>query len=301
MFDPLKQREIKNSFITEPESNFEKEQFYNAVKKAKEYIISGDIFQVVLSQCFSFKTSLDPFSIYRALRTINPSPYMFYLKFADEVIIGSSPETMVKVENRKATLKPIAGTRPRGETVEEDLKLEKELLNDEKELAEHTMLVDLGRNDLGRVCQEGTVKIEKQMKIERYSHVMHIVSQVTGNLKSGKDSIDVFEASFPAGTVSGAPKIRAMEVIEELEPTPRGPYAGAVGYFSFPDEEGNMNMDSAITIRSFFLKGDKGWLQAGAGIVYDSVPEREYQETINKLKALFKSLEIARKIQGGIS
>jgi anthranilate synthase component 1 len=255
----------------------------------------------VLSQCFSFKTSLDPFSIYRALRTINPSPYMFYLKFADEVIIGSSPETMVKVENRKATLKPIAGTRPRGETVEEDLKLEKELLNDEKELAEHTMLVDLGRNDLGRVCQEGTVKIEKQMKIERYSHVMHIVSQVTGNLKSGKDSIDVFEASFPAGTVSGAPKIRAMEVIEELEPTPRGPYAGAVGYFSFPDEEGNMNMDSAITIRSFFLKGDKGWLQAGAGIVYDSVPEREYQETINKLKALFKSLEIARKIQGGIS
>ncbi|MDI3473355.1 MAG: anthranilate synthase component [Thermotogaceae bacterium] len=301
MFDPLKQREIKNSFITEPESNFEKEQFYNAVKKAKEYIINGDIFQVVLSQCFSFKTSLDPFSIYRALRTINPSPYMFYLKFADEVIIGSSPETMVKVENRKATLKPIAGTRPRGETVEEDLKLEKELLNDEKELAEHTMLVDLGRNDLGRVCQEGTVKIEKQMKIERYSHVMHIVSQVTGNLKSGKDSIDVFEASFPAGTVSGAPKIRAMEVIEELEPTPRGPYAGAVGYFSFPDEEGNMNMDSAITIRSFFLKGDKGWLQAGAGIVYDSVPEREYQETINKLKALFKSLEIARKIQGGIS
>lgn len=291
----------QNSFVTEPESNFEKEQFYKAVEKAKDYIIDGDIFQVVLSQRFSFKTSLDPFSIYRALRIINPSPYMFYLKFSDTVIIGSSPETMAKVENQKAILKPIAGTRPRGRTVEEDLKFEKELLSDEKELAEHVMLVDLGRNDLGRICKKGSVRVEEQMKIERYSHVMHIVSQVSGELEDGKNAIDLFEATFPAGTVTGAPKIRAMEIIEELEPTARGPYAGAVGYFSFPDENGNMNMDSAITIRSFFLKGNEIWLQAGAGIVYDSIPEREYQETLNKLRALFRSLEIAQKIQGGIS
>jgi len=301
ILQPLDLKNNSKSFITEPESNFEREEFYKAIEKAKEHIVNGDIFQVVLSQCFSFKTALDPFLIYRALRMINPSPYMFYLKFSDVIVIGSSPETMVKVENRKATLKPIAGTKPRGRTAEEDLKLEKELLNDEKELAEHVMLVDLGRNDLGRVCKEGSIKVEKQMTIERYSHVMHIVSQVSGELKDDKDAIDVFEATFPAGTVTGAPKVRAMEIIEELERTPRGPYAGAVGYFSFPDENGNINMDSAITIRSFFFKGEKGWLQAGAGIVYDSIPEKEYQETLNKLRALFRSLEIAQKIQGGIS
>ncbi|PLV58732.1 anthranilate synthase component I family protein [Thermotoga sp. KOL6] len=297
---PLEKFSKENAFVTEPESNFDREQFYRAVEKAKRYIVDGDIFQVVLSQSFTFKTTLDPFCIYRALRMINPSPYMFYLKFGDIVVLGSSPETMAKVEKNKATVKPIAGTRPRGRTVEEDLKLEEELLHDEKEIAEHVMLVDLGRNDLGRVCKEGSVRVEKKMVIERYSHVMHIVSQVSGEVKEGKDAIDVFEATFPAGTVSGAPKVRAMEIIEELEPTPRGPYAGAVGYFSFPDELGRMNMDSAITIRSFFFKGKQGWIQAGAGIVYDSVPEREYQETLNKLRALFRSLEIAQRIQGGL-
>ncbi|KUK23564.1 MAG: Anthranilate synthase component 1 [Thermotoga sp. 47_83] len=300
VLSPFEEEPEKNVFVTEPESNFEREQFYKVVEKAKKYIVEGDIFQVVLSQAFTFKTTLDPFYIYRALRMINPSPYMFYLKFGDTVVLGSSPETMAKVEGDKATVKPIAGTRPRGRTVEEDLKLERELLNDEKEIAEHVMLVDLGRNDLGRVCKEGTVRVEKKMVIERYSHVMHIVSQVSGELKDDKDAVDVFEATFPAGTVSGAPKVRAMEIIEELEPTPRGPYAGAVGYFSFPDDKGKMNMDSAITIRSFFFKGKQGWLQAGAGIVYDSVPEREYQETLNKLRALFRSLEVAQKIQGGL-
>jgi len=301
IFKPVNQRNEKRPFVTDPESNFEKEQFYRAVEKAKRYIVEGDIFQVVLSQCFSFKTTLDPFYIYRALRLINPSPYMFFLKFSDVVILGSSPETMAKVEGNKAVVKPIAGTRPRGRTAEEDMRLERELLSDEKELAEHVMLVDLGRNDLGKVCREGTVKVEKMMVVERYSHVMHIVSQVTGEVREDKDAIDVFEATFPAGTVSGAPKVRAMEIIEELEPTPRGPYAGAVGYFSFPDDRGRMNMDSAITIRSFFFKGNQGWLQAGAGIVYDSSPEREYEETLNKLRALFRSLEIAQRIQGGLS
>ena len=288
------------SVVTEPESNFKKVDFCEAVKKVKRYIVDGDAFQVVISQAFHFKTTLSPFSIYRALRVVNPSPYMFYLKSGEITVLGSSPETMVKLQDGAVTLKPIAGTRPRGETPEEDVRLEKELFNDEKERAEHVMLVDLGRNDLGRVCEYGTVKVNKQMVVEKYSHVMHLVSQVSGKVREDKTAVDVFESTFPAGTVTGAPKVRAMEIIEESEPTPRGPYAGAVGYFSFPNEKGRINTDSAIAIRSFFFKGDEGWLQAGAGIVCDSIPEREYQETLNKLYALFKSLEIAVKIQGGI-
>jgi anthranilate synthase component 1 len=282
--------------ITEPVSNFTRENFYKAVEKAKKYIIEGDIFQVVLSQAFRFKTTIHPFSIYRALRMINPSPYMFYLKFGNITILGSSPELMVKMNNNKVTLKPIAGTRRRGNTIDEDIKLEKELLNDEKERAEHIMLVDLGRNDLGRVCKKGTVKVEENMKVERFSHVMHLVSCITGELRDDKNAIDLFEATFPAGTVTGAPKIRAMEIINELEPTGRGPYAGAVLYFSFPNENNIINMDSGIMIRSFFFYNNEGLLQAGAGIVYDSSPENEYKETINKLNALFKSLEIAKNL-----
>lgn len=300
MKQPVKKNPSDTSIVTEPVSNFQREQFCRAVEKAKRYIVDGEAFQIVLSQSFHFKTTLHPFSIYRALRMINPSPYMFYLKSGNITILGSSPETMVKLQNGIATLKPIAGTRPRGVTPEEDLKFEKELFEDEKERAEHVMLVDLGRNDLGRVCDYGSVKVEQQMVIEKYSHVMHLVSHVSGKLRSDRTAVDLFEATFPAGTVTGAPKVRAMEIIEELETSPRGPYAGAVGYFSFPDEQGNINTDSAITIRSFFFKGEEGWLQAGAGIVYDSIPEKEYMETLNKLNALFKSLELAVKIQGGV-
>ncbi len=296
----LSPQEEFHTVTTEPLSNFTPEEFYKAVEKAKQYIIDGDIFQVVISQQFKFKTTLNPFSIYRALRMINPSPYMFYLKFKDLVLLGSSPEVMVKLDNNRGIVKPIAGTRRRGKTIAEDIELEKELLNDEKERAEHIMLVDLGRNDLGRVCKKGTVNVDELMIIERYSHVMHIVSQVSGELRENKTAIDLFEACFPAGTVTGAPKIRAMEIINELEPTPRGPYAGAVAYFSFPDENGKVIMDSGIMIRSFFFKNSEAILQAGAGIVFDSIPEYEYKETINKLNALFRSLEIAQKIQGGL-
>jgi len=295
-YPDFKQRPL----TTEPVSNFTREQFFQSVEKARNYIIEGDIFQVVLSQSFRFKTTVHPFSIYRALRMINPSPYMFFLKLKNFVLLGSSPEVMVKLINNKVILKPIAGTRRRGRTVDEDLQMEQELLNDEKEKAEHIMLVDLGRNDIGRVCKKGTVNVDEFMIIERYSHVMHIVSQVSGKLRNDKTSVDVFESAFPAGTVTGAPKIRAMEIISELEPTPRGPYAGAVAYFSYPDDNGIINMDSGIMIRSFFFNNEEGYLQAGAGIVYDSVQEKEYKETINKLKALFRSLEIAQKIQEGL-
>ncbi len=290
----------KKSFFTQPISNFSKEEFCDTVKKAKEYIIEGDIFQVVISQVFKFKTDIEPFSIYRALRMINPSPYMFYLDFGESTILGSSPEVMVKSTKNKAILKPIAGTRKRGITIEEDLKMEKELLSSEKERAEHTMLVDLGRNDLGRVCKIGSVKLEETMVLEKYSHVIHLVSLITGELPKEKSVVELFEATFPAGTVTGAPKIRAMEIIKELETTPRGPYAGAVLYFSYPNNEGHINMDSGIMIRSFFFKGNEGYIQAGAGIVYDSIAEDEYTETLNKLKALFQSLEIARDIEGGV-
>lgn len=271
-------------------SNFTKKQYMEAVEKAKEYIRAGDIFQMVPSQRFSRKINAHPFSLYRALRAINPSPYLYYLRFHDMRIIGSSPELLVRLENGIVETRPIAGTRRRGKTEQEDEQLKKELLQDKKEKAEHLMLVDLGRNDLGRVCETGSVNVTEFMNVEKYSHVMHIVSHVTGKIKKGKDAFDVIRACFPAGTVSGAPKIRAMEIIEELEPTQRGPYAGAVGYFSFSG-----NMDTAITIRTIVIKGDTAYVQAGGGVVADSVPECEYMETINKAKAMFKALEVAEK------
>ncbi|MFC1517299.1 anthranilate synthase component I [Candidatus Margulisiibacteriota bacterium] len=266
-------------------SNFEPEGFHNIVRKAKEYIKAGDIFQVVLSQRFEKEYKGDPFKIYRQLRSINPSPYMFYLKFGKTRVIGSSPEILVRLEGRKATVRPIAGTRRRGRTPPEDLALEKDLLSDKKELAEHIMLVDLGRNDLGRVCYPGSVKTNELKSIERYSHVMHIVSNVEGRLLDYKDGFDLLKATFPAGTVSGAPKIRAMEIIDELEPARRGLYAGSVGYFDFSG-----NLDSCITIRTIIVKDNRAYVQSGAGIVADSDPRREYEETINKAMAMLKCL-----------
>ncbi|OAQ20962.1 anthranilate synthase component I [Thermosulfurimonas dismutans] len=268
----------------------EKEQFKEMVRRAKDYIAAGDVIQVVLSQRFSGRSHLPPFAIYRALRKINPSPYLFFLRMADETLIGSSPEILVRVEDRQVETRPIAGTRPRGRTETEDVALAEDLLHDPKERAEHLMLVDLGRNDLGRVCTYGSVDVYELMVIERYSHVMHLVSGVRGELSPDKDMFDVFRAAFPAGTVSGAPKIRAMEIIEELEPTKRGPYAGAVGYFGFSG-----NMDLCITIRTLFQKGDQLYLQAGAGIVADSDPEREYEETLNKARGMMKALEMVKK------
>ncbi|MBU1853410.1 MAG: anthranilate synthase component I [Candidatus Omnitrophica bacterium] len=271
-------------------SNFTKPQFENAVKKAKRYIKGGDIIQVVLSQRFSVTLNCDPLDVYRALRSVNPSPYMYYLNFGDIKMIGSSPELLVRCENNIVETRPIAGTRPRGKNEEEDKRLEKELLQDAKERAEHVMLVDLGRNDIGRVCKPGSVKLSDFMFIEKYSHVMHIVTNCVGYLAKDKNVYDVLKATFPAGTVSGAPKIRAMEIIEELENTRRGPYAGAVGYFSFSG-----NMDTCINIRTILVKGNCAFIQAGAGIVADSVPAKEYQETVNKAKAMLKAIEIAEK------
>lgn len=271
-------------------SNFTRQDFIRQVRKAKDYIRAGDVIQVVLSQRWEKKIKARPFDLYRALRSINPSPYMYFLKFGDLKIVGSSPEILVRAEKGKVTLRPIAGTRPRGEDEEGDETLKKELLADPKERAEHIMLVDLGRNDVGRVCYYGSVRVDELMTIEKYSHVMHIVSNVVGKLKRGKDQFDLLQACFPAGTVTGAPKVRAMEIIEELEPTRRGPYAGAVGYFSFSG-----NMDSCITIRTIVVKGDTAYIQAGAGIVADSHPEREYQETKNKAQALLKALEMAER------
>jgi len=270
-------------------SNFEKADFEKAVERCKEYIFAGDIFQVVISQRFQTQLDVEPFNVYRALRAINPSPYMFYLKFGGLKIIGSSPEILVKVNKGEVQLRPIAGTRWRGETPEEDQALEKELLADPKERAEHIMLVDLGRNDCGRVCEFGSVRVSDLMVIERYSHVMHIVSNVAGKLRKEYDGVDVLKACFPAGTVSGAPKIRAMEIIDEMEPVKRGPYAGAVGYFSFDG-----NLDSCITIRTVIVKDDVAYIQAGAGIVADSQPENEYYETVNKAKGMIKAIEMAR-------
>ncbi|MDY6856660.1 MAG: anthranilate synthase component I [Thermodesulfobacteriota bacterium] len=270
-------------------SNLSKEQFEDIVVKAKEHIVAGDVIQVVLSQRFQIQANLDPFNIYRSLRTINPSPYMFYLKCDDLFIVGSSPEVMVRVEDKNISLRPIAGTRPRGKTLSEDREFEKDLLKDPKERAEHIMLVDLGRNDVGRVATIGTVNVNELMVIEKYSHVMHIVSNVQGILDEGKDIFNVMEACFPAGTVSGAPKVRAMEIIEDLEPTKRGPYAGAVGYFSFSG-----NMDFCITIRTIVIKDNTIYIQAGAGIVADSVPENEWNETKNKAKAMIRAIEMAK-------
>lgn len=269
-------------------SNFTKEDFMKAVQRAKEYIQAGDVIQVVLSQRFSSNLRCDPFDIYRALRSINPSPYLFYLKMEDTVLLGASPEVMVRLEGRQIELRPLAGTRPRGRTDEEDQAMEKDLLADEKEKAEHIMLVDLGRNDVGRVSEIGSVHVTSLMDVERYSHVMHIVSNIQGMLASGKTAFDVFEATFPAGTVSGAPKIRAMEIIEELEPLRRGPYAGAVGYFSFSG-----NLDTCITIRSILVNDGKTHVQTGAGIVADSQPEKEYEETLNKAQAIFRAIQLA--------
>jgi anthranilate synthase component I len=273
-------------------SNLSKNDFKNNVLKAKKYIKAGDIIQVVLSQRFHADFNGDPINIYRALRSINPSPYMFYISFKDFKLIGSSPEIMVRGEKGIAQVRPIAGTRPRGKDERQDITFEKSLLNDKKELAEHLMLVDLGRNDLGRVCKPGSVKVNDFMVIERYSHVMHIVSDCTGKLLPKADAIALLKASFPAGTVAGAPKIRAMEIIDELEGARRGPYAGCVGYISFSG-----NLDTCITIRTILLKGNKAYVQAGAGIVADSIPEKEYQETVNKAKGMFRAIAIAKGVK----
>ncbi|PWB78375.1 MAG: anthranilate synthase component I [Candidatus Methylomirabilota bacterium] len=269
-------------------STMSRADFVRAVQRAQEYVRAGDIVQAVISQRLSIKTSADPFDIYRALRTINPSPYMYYLRLGGIRVVGSSPEVLVRLEEGRIDLRPIAGTRPRGRNDAEDLALERELLADPKERAEHIMLVDLGRNDVGRVARIGSVAVSELMTIERYSHVMHIVSNVKGRLADGYDAFDLLRACFPAGTVSGAPKIRAMEIIEELEPARRGPYAGAVGYFGFSG-----NMDTCITIRTVIIADGIAHVQAGAGIVADSDPEREYEETMNKAKGMIKAIRTA--------
>jgi len=267
-----------------------RKKFKNAVARTKKYIRAGDIIQAVISQRFKVNINVNPFDLYRALRIVNPSPYMYYLKLAGLKVVGASPEVMVRCEANIAEVRPIAGTRKRGGGELEDSLLSASLLKDPKEIAEHIMLVDLGRNDLGRVCEYGSVKVTELMNIEKYSHVMHIVSNVRGTLRKGKDSFDLLRATFPAGTVSGAPKVRAMQIIEELEPLRRGPYAGCIGYFSFSG-----NLDTCITIRTMLVKGNTAYVQAGAGIVADSQPEKEYIETVNKAKALLKSIEIAQK------
>jgi anthranilate synthase component 1 len=269
-------------------SNVTRDEFEAMVERGKEYIRAGDVIQVVLSQRLEAEVHAPPFNIYRALRSVNPSPYMYYLRFGDVHLVGSSPEVHVRCENGVVEVRPIAGTRPRGRDEEEDAALEAELLADPKERAEHIMLVDLGRNDIGRVCRYGSVKPREMMIVERYSHVMHIVSDIQGALSEGKNAFDVLRASFPAGTVSGAPKIRAMEIIDELENVRRGPYAGAIGYFSFTG-----NLDSCITIRTILIKGARAFVQAGAGIVADSVPAREYEETLNKARAMLRAIAMA--------
>ncbi|MBU2535873.1 MAG: anthranilate synthase component I [Chloroflexota bacterium] len=269
-------------------SNLTKVDFENIVNKAKDHIYAGDIIQAVLSQRLSKRTSAPPFAIYRALRSINPSPYMYFLHLDDCHIIGASPELLVRVEDGVVSNHPIAGTRPRSHDPDRDLELARELLNDEKERAEHIMLVDLGRNDIGRISEPGTVSVTQFMDIERYSHVMHLVSHVQGKLRAGMTQFDALRACFPAGTVSGAPKIRAMEIIAELEPDKRGPYAGAVGYFDFSG-----NLDTAITIRTIVIKDGVAHMQAGGGIVADSIPENEYQESLNKAQALLAAMKQA--------
>jgi anthranilate synthase component 1 len=273
----------------EPKSNTTKEEFLGMVERAQEYIRAGDVIQTVLSQRFEVENEADSLDVYRALRSINPSPYMFCLDMGESAIVGTSPEIHVRCEDKKVEVRPIAGTRPRGKTPAEDLALEKDLLADPKERAEHIMLVDLGRNDIGRVCDFQSVEVPDLMVIERYSHVMHIVSDVTGHLSKDHDEYDVMRVTFPAGTVSGAPKIRAMEIIAELEKSKRGPYAGAVGYFNY-----NGNFDSAITIRTVILDKNKAYVQAGAGIVADSVPIKEYEETRNKARGMMKALALAK-------
>ncbi|HPQ42696.1 MAG TPA: anthranilate synthase component I [Syntrophales bacterium] len=269
-------------------SNMTPDNYKAMVEQAKEHIVAGDIIQVVLSQRFEMQSDRDPVDLYRALRYINPSPYLFYLKADDLTLIGSSPEVMVRLEEGVVELRPIAGTRKRGKTEQEDRALADELLRDPKERAEHVMLVDLGRNDLGRIAQTGSVQVNQLMTVERYSHVMHLVSNIQANLARGKDCFDVLRATFPAGTLSGAPKIRAMEIIDELEPTRRGPYGGAVGYFSYTG-----NMDLCITIRTMTVKDDTIFVQVGAGIVADSDPDAEYQETVNKGEGMMQAIRLA--------
>jgi len=272
------------------ETNMSQADFEKMVMRAKEYIRAGDIVQAVISQRWEARIQTAPFEIYRALRVVNPSPYMYYLRVGGVELVGSSPETLVRCEEGRVSVRPIAGTRRRGATEEQDSLLERELMADDKERAEHVMLVDLGRNDIGRVAQRGSVRVDALMQVERYSHVMHLVSQVHGDLDPSKTAYDVMKACFPAGTVSGAPKIRAMQIIEELEPTRRGPYAGAVGYFSFSG-----NMDTCINIRTIVIKDRRAYIQAGAGIVADSHPEREYEETCNKARAMMKAIELAEQ------
>jgi anthranilate synthase component 1 len=269
-------------------SNMTPEVFGDMVKQAREYIMAGDIIQVVLSQRFRVESGLNPFYLYRALRFVNPSPYLFFLKSEDTFLIGSSPEVMVRLEEGVAELRPIAGTKKRGKNEQEDRQLADELLEDPKERAEHIMLVDLGRNDLGRIAQIGSVQVTQLMVVERYSHVMHLVSNIQAQLSAGKDCFDVLKATFPAGTLSGAPKVRAMEIIDELEPTRRGPYGGAVGYFSYSG-----NMDLCITIRTMLVRNGNVFIQVGAGIVADSDPDREFQETLNKAEGMMQAIRLA--------
>ena len=271
-------------------SNTSREAYLDVVARCKDYIVAGDVFQVVPSQRFAMDVSVDALHIYRALRTVNPSPYMFHVDLKDHQLVGASPELLVRVEDGEVQVRPIAGTRWRGKTEAEDRALAKELLADEKERAEHIMLVDLGRNDVGRVSRFNTVRVTEQMAIERYSHVMHIVSNVRGELLDEVDALDALFACYPAGTVSGAPKIRAMEIIDEMEPTRRGPYAGAVGYIDFAG-----NMDTCIAIRTMLIKDGKAYVQAGGGVVFDSDPEYEYRETVNKARALFRAVELAER------
>ncbi len=287
--------EPRNVDETDFVSGFTQQGFEAAVNRVKDYIVAGDVMQVVLSQRLSIPFRASPLDLYRALRCLNPSPYMYHLNLGDFRVVGSSPEILVRLEDGNVTVRPIAGTRPRGVTREQDLALEKDLLSDPKELAEHLMLIDLGRNDAGRVSDIGSVELTDKMIIERYSHVMHIVSNVMGRLQQGKDAYDVLSATFPAGTVSGAPKIRAMEIIDELEPVKRGVYSGAVGYIGWSG-----NLDTAIAIRTAVIKGETLHIQAGAGIVHDSVPRNEWDETMNKGRAIFKAVAMAEAgLEGG--
>lgn len=294
VYEPLKSSDTggKECKSLEIKSNFTQSGFKESVIKIKEYIKKGDIIQAVMSQRFETEFDGSAFNIYRTLRSINPSPYMFFIKIKDITLVGSSPEILVRNENKNVEIRPIAGTRKRGKDDEEDKRLEQELLADPKEIAEHVMLVDLARNDIGRVCDYGSVKVQDKMIIERYSHVMHIVSSCVGKLSKNKDCFDLFKATFPAGTVSGAPKVRAMQIIDEVENTRRGIYSGCVGYFSLSG-----NMDMCITIRTIILKSGKAYVQAGAGIVADSIADSEYKETKNKAQALLKAIKIARGVK----
>ena len=284
-------RPVVSGAFPEVRSNRTQAEYESMVRRAKEYVHAGDVIQVVLAQRFEAALRASPFNIYRSLRSINPSPYMFYLDLGEQALAGASPEVMVRVEGGEITVRPIAGTRPRGTAERDDVALEHELLADPKEIAEHIMLVDLGRNDVGRVAATGSVELTERLVIERYSHVMHIVSNVRGRLAAGQDAFDAFRATFPAGTLSGAPKIRAMEIIEELEPVRRGVYGGAVGYFAFSG-----NMDTGITIRTVLVKDGRVYIQAGAGIVADSVPEREHLECLNKARGMIQALRLAETL-----